>query len=91
MAFLSLSLSLSLYLLAHLLRLLGKSVGNWRSWRCKFLGRFLLVVVLTFGEGKCGQGQTDQESIMEPEMSGDIFLVREGSDLLFGGVLGEPL
>ena len=82
---------LFLFLLAHLLRLLGKSVGNWRSGHGKFLGRLLFAVTLTFGEGKCGQGQTDQEGIVEPEMSGDIFLVREGGDLLFGGVLGESL
>ena len=72
-----------------LLRLLGECVSNRRSgWHCKFLRRFLLVI-LSLGEGECRQGQANEEGIVEPEMGGDVFLVREGGDLLFGGVFGK--
>ena len=53
-----------------------------------FLLRFLFVS-LSLGEGECRQGQATKKGIVEQEMGGDIFLVREGGDLLFGGVLGE--
>ena len=72
-----------------LFRLLGECVSNLRSgWHCKFLRRFLLII-LSLGEGECRQSQADKEGIVEPEMGRDVFLVREGGDLLFGGVLGK--
>lgn len=65
------------------------SVSDQRTGlRCKFLLRFLFVT-LCLGEGECRQGQATKKGIVEQEMGGDIFLVREGGDLLFGGVLGE--
>lgn len=47
------------------------------------------VGTLTFGKGECRQGQAAEEGIVEPEVRGDVFLVREGGDLLLGSVLGE--